>query len=155
MVCLWMNAVLAFSYTLLASISGNYTVFAELTLSIVVFLGGFSSLCAAADALKMFGFTSTMRRDRDTPGVISHGHRQKSGSVYLILDAQQSVLGLRLIEMIGLKFIWCAASSRPRLSGRGFVKRIALRTAMYLSLKGSRQWSDPLRCGDQTPTGLI
>jgi len=62
MVYLWMNAVLAWSYTLLASIWTNYAVFVELTLGIITFLGGFAGLCAAADALKMFGFASTMTR---------------------------------------------------------------------------------------------
>lgn len=64
-VYLWMNTVLAWSYTLLSSIWANYAVFVELALSIVVFLGGFSSLCAAADALKIFGFASTMIRFSD------------------------------------------------------------------------------------------
>lgn len=62
MVYLWMNAVLAWSYTLLSSIWVNIAIFAELTLGIVVFIGGFSGLCAAAGALKMSDLDSTMTR---------------------------------------------------------------------------------------------
>ncbi|NKB44526.1 MAG: hypothetical protein GKS03_09645 [Alphaproteobacteria bacterium] len=62
MVYLWMNAVLAWSYTLVSSIWVNFATFLEVTLGSVVFLGGFAGLCAAADALKMFGFASSMSR---------------------------------------------------------------------------------------------
>lgn len=62
MVYLWMNAVLAWSYTLLSSIWVNVAIFVELTLGIVVFLGGFSGLAAAAGALKMADLDSTMTR---------------------------------------------------------------------------------------------
>ncbi|MBT6961511.1 MAG: hypothetical protein HOA00_10240, partial [Rhodospirillaceae bacterium] len=59
MVYLWMNAVLAWSYTLLSSIWVNVAIFLELALGIVVFLGGFSCLYAAAGALKMSELDST------------------------------------------------------------------------------------------------
>ncbi|MBT4741064.1 MAG: hypothetical protein HN793_14365 [Rhodospirillaceae bacterium] len=62
MVYLWMNAVLAWSYTLLSSIWVNVAIFLELALGIVVFLGGFSCLYAAAGALKMSELDSTMTR---------------------------------------------------------------------------------------------